>query len=174
MSDPYIGEIRLFAGNYAPVNWALCQGQLMPISQNTTLFSILGTTYGGDGRTTFALPNLQNSVPIGMGQGPGLTDRELGEAAGEPGVALISSEMPMHTHQAMAANATADQPSPQGNHWSNTAARPLVAAYAKTPAVVMNPMAIGVAGGSQPHDNMQPSLTVTYIIALQGIYPQFE
>src|SRR6202140_990046 len=119
MSNQFVAEIRIFAGNFAPIGWATCDGQLLPISQNTALFSLLGTTYGGDGRTTFALPNLQGSAPLSLGQGPGLTDRFLGESGGAQAVTLLTSEIPSHTHTAEAfSTSKADQTSPAGHVWS--------------------------------------------------------
>ncbi len=173
MADPFLAEIRLFAGNFAPTGWALCNGQLMPISQNTALFSLLGTTYGGNGQTTFALPNLQGSAPLGQGQGPGLTSRVLGEVGGSPYVTLSASQMPIHAHTAQASTAGGSN-SPAGNVWgeSKLGKTPLFV-YAASGAnnVTMNPNAISVVGGSQPHNNMPPFLTLNFIIALQGIYP---
>ena len=121
MSDPFIGEIRLFGFNFAPTGWAQCNGQLLSISQNTALFSILGTTYGGDGRTTFGLPNLQGQAALNTGQGPGLSYRQLGESGGEPSVTLNTGEMPPHGHLAAASSTTADQPGPVNNLWATGA-----------------------------------------------------
>lgn len=173
--DPYIGEIRLFAGNFAPKDWAFCNGQLMSIAQNTALFSLLGTTYGGDGKTTFALPDLQGRVPVHAGAGQGLTERTLGEQGGEPYVTLLSTEMPYHTHQAMAVAAIGTTTDPTGGVWAESIKQgrggtqtPL---YAPTVNASMSMNAVGVAGGSQPHNNMQPYLALNYIIALNGIYP---
>jgi microcystin-dependent protein len=170
MSDPYIGEIRMFAGNFAPSGWALCSGQLIPISQNTALFSILGTTYGGNGTTTFALPDLQGRAPMHWGQGPGLTPRDLGESSGEVNVSITSSQMAAHNHTANAVNTTGDNPSPQGEIWATSANRDRT--YSSSPAnTTMNSSALGAAGGNQPHNNLQPYTTVNFIIALQGIFP---
>ncbi len=174
MSDPFIGEIRVFGGNFAPKGWALCNGQLMAIVQNTALFSILGTRYGGDGRTTFGLPNLQGSAPMHQGAGPGLTPRSLGEKGGSPYVTLLTSEMPAHTHTPMgdgaAGSATASVAT--NNVWGSASNRSGSSIYTNDPSrVQMSPMALGVSGGSQPHNNMQPYLGLNFIIALEGIFP---
>lgn len=172
--DPYIGEIRMFAGNFAPRGWALCNGQLLAISQNTALFSLLGTYYGGDGRTTFALPNLQGAAPVGQGQGPGLTDRALGESGGETQVTLLQSEMPTHNHTVSASTNGSTGSDPTNSVWAvggqTRGGVPLYNANANPPAT-MNPAAISRSGGDQPHNNMPPSLGLNFIIALQGIYP---
>lgn len=174
MSNPFVAEIRIFAGSFAPVGWALCNGQLMPISQNTALFSLLGTTYGGNGTSNFALPNLQGCTPIGAGQGPGLSLRDLGETAGEQTVTLLTTEMPAHSHAAMAAT-SGGQDSPAGNSWgeSKLGKTPLnvYAANNANTNVPMSPSALSIAGGSQPHNNMPPFLGLTFIIALQGVFP---
>lgn len=170
--DPYIGEIRLFAGNFEPKNWAFCNGQLIPIIQNTALFSILGTTYGGDGRLTFALPNLNGRAAMHQGQGPGLTNRVLGEEAGVPSVTLLQSEMPAHTHLPQN-QTTGSTNNPEGAVWSNLPARS-ANIYNPTPNATMNPMALGVAGGTQPHNNMQPYLGLNYIISLYGVFPPHQ
>jgi microcystin-dependent protein len=174
MTDPFLAEIRIFGGNYAPTGWALCNGQLMSISQNTALFSLLGTTYGGDGRSTFGLPNLQGSAPMQQGQGPGLSQRYLGEQGGETSVTLLQSEMATHTHRPMACDASGDSNTPGNAVWAqSTNGRVAVNLYSPTaPDVMMAPQAIGPAGGGQPHNNMQPYLTLSFIIALQGIFPQ--
>ncbi len=175
MTDPFLAEIRMFGGTFAPRGWALCNGQLMAISQNTALFSLLGTTYGGDGRVTFALPNLQGSTPMQQGQGPGLSQRYLGELGGVPYVTLINSEMAMHTHTALAVDAGGDNTTPANNTWAQArtsrSGDPLYSVGAQ-PNLMMAPQAVLPTGGSQPHNNMPPYLVVTYIIALQGIFPQ--
>ncbi|MDQ2838416.1 MAG: tail fiber protein [Actinomycetota bacterium] len=173
MTDPFLAEIRIFSGNFAPNGWALCNGQLMPISQNTALFSLLGTTYGGDGRSTFGLPNLQGSAPMQQGQGPGLSQRFLGEQAGETSVTLLQSEMPMHTHRAMGYNANGTT-GPANAVWAESInGRATVNMYSPTaPNVMMNVTTTQLTGGNQPHNNMQPYLGLTFIIALQGIFPQ--
>jgi len=168
MAEPILAEIRLFAGNFAPRGWALCNGQLMSISQNTALFSLLGTSYGGDGKVTFALPDLQGRVPIGQGNGAGLTPRVVGEEGGEAAVSLIATEMPMHTHLAnCSSQQTANQP--EGAYWASTGRG--ANAYAATASTTLSPFAAQPAGGSQPHNNMQPYLGMTFIIALEGIFP---
>jgi microcystin-dependent protein len=173
--DPFVGEIRIFAGNFAPTGWALCNGQLLPISQNTALFSLLGTYYGGDGKTNFALPNLQGSAPLNQGQGPGLSQRFIGEAGGEAAVTLINSELPAHTHLAIANSAATQVAAPGGNTWAPPdpgAGRSLnIYNPDKGSGLSMHSQAVGATGGSQPHNNMPPYLTLTFIIAMQGIYP---
>lgn len=174
MLEPYIGEITLFAGNFAPRGWAFCQGQLLSIAQNTALFSILGTTYGGDGRTNFALPDLRGRAPIGFGQGPGLPSYELGEMGGEPSHTLTYPEMPAHSHAVQAAGVASggSSASPGGGTWASSTARDNIYSDAApdTPMAGGN-ISIGAAGNSQPHNNMQPYLGLNYIIALEGIYP---
>ncbi len=171
MADQFVGEIRVVGFNFAPVGWALCNGQVLPISQNTALFSLLGTQYGGDGRTTFALPNLQGYAPMDQGSGPGLTPRTIGETSGETSVTLLLSEIPSHTHSATnAASSNADAPT---NAIFGGGGRGKQPAYAPPSASTapMNGQAIGLAGGNQPHNNMPPYLTMNFIIALQGIFP---
>jgi microcystin-dependent protein len=174
MTDPFLAEIRMFGGNFAPTGWALCNGQLMSISQNTALFALLGTTYGGDGRVTFGLPNLMGTAPMQQGQGAGLSPRYLGETAGEPNVTLLTSEMPAHTHLANAVDAGGDVTTPNGAVWASAMIGKVgTNMYSNAaPNQLMNPMTTGITGGSQPHNNMPPYLTVTFIIALQGIFPQ--
>lgn len=170
MSNPFLAEIRIFTGGFAPKGWAQCDGQLMPISQNTALFSLLGTTYGGNGTSNFALPNLQGCAPMQAGQGPGLTLRDLGETAGEQTVTLLQTEMPAHSHTVQATT-TSNQASPANNAWA-TGQKGFGNVY--TPAAnnaPMNPFATSIAGGSQPHNNMQPFLGLMFIIALQGVFP---
>jgi microcystin-dependent protein len=174
MADQFISEIRIFAGNFAPTGWALCNGQLIPISQNTALFSLLGTTYGGDGKSTFALPNLQGSAPMASGQGPGLSLRSLGESGGEQNVTLLTTEMPSHTHTAQADAAGGGNAVPTNNSWGASGGRGRPAApYApsSTSNVQMSPNGTSVTGGNLPHNNMPPYLCMTFIIALQGIFP---
>ena len=172
MSNPFLAEIRIFTGNFAPKGWALCDGQLMAISQNTALFSLLGTTYGGNGTSNFALPNLQGCAPMQAGQGPGLSLRDLGETAGEQTVTLLQTEMPGHSHGAMAAT-SGGQPGPGNNAWGSglKTAAPLYAASNAPSNVQMNAFALSIAGGSQPHNNLMPFLGLTFIIALQGVFP---
>lgn len=168
--DPFVAEIRIFGFNFAPTGWALCAGQLLPISQNTALFSLLGTTYGGDGRTTFALPDLQGRVPIFWGQGPGLGSYFLGEQAGEQNITLLESEIPTHRHTLSASARTATARQPAGNY---PAAGQGVGMYdADTqPTTTMSASMTTPAGGSLPHNNMMPYLTVNLCIALQGVFP---
>ena len=171
MSNPFVAEIRMFGGNFAPTGWATCDGQLMSISQNTALFSLLGTVFGGDGKSSYGLPNLQGSVPIAWGQGSGLTDRVLGESSGTPSVTLLQSEMPVHTH---AINAYADDPADV-----NTPSPAVILGataglnlYSPTKAnTTMNAQDLSIYGSSLPHNNMPPYLAVTFIIAMQGVYP---
>jgi len=172
MSNPFVAEIRIFAGNFAPTGWALCNGQLMPISQNTALFSLLGTTYGGDGKSTFALPNLQGCAPMQPGQGPGLSLRDLGETGGAQTVTLLQTEMPAHTHGVQAAS-TGGLASPANNAWASAirGRPPVYSASVPASNVQMNPFAVSIAGGSLPHNNMPPYLCLTFIIALQGVFP---
>jgi microcystin-dependent protein len=174
MTDPFLAEIRMFAGNFAPRGWALCNGQLIAISQNTALFSLLGTTYGGDGRVTFALPDLMGSAPMQQGQGPGLSERWLGETGGTQVVTLLSSEMPTHTHLANAVDASGDVTTPNNALWASAmVGRVGTNTYSSAaPTQMMSPTTTGIVGGSQPHNNMPPYLCATFIIALQGIYPQ--
>ena len=170
MSDPFVAEIRIFPFNFAPKGWAFCNGQLLPLSQNTALFSLLGTNYGGDGKSTFALPNLQGSVPTHQGQGPGLSDYFVGQSGGSDTVTLIQTELPAHAHQA-SGGAGSGPTSPANNTWGTGAGRTPPPTYVNgSPNVIMGNV-LSPAGGSQPHNNMQPYLTLNFCIALQGIYP---
>lgn len=170
MSDPFVAEIRIFPFNFAPRGWAFCDGQILPLSQNTALFALLGTTYGGDGKSNFALPNLQGSTPMQQGQGPGLSLRDLGETGGEPSVTLLQTEMPSHTHGVLASAAT-DSGVPTNNSWGS-GQKGFGSVYAVPPPnAPMNPLGTSVAGGSQPHNNMMPYLGLNFCIALQGIFP---
>jgi microcystin-dependent protein len=162
MAEPFLSEIRIVSFSFPPKGWALCNGQLMQINQNQALFALLGTTYGGDGRTTFALPNLQGRVPFHVGNG-----FTLGQTGGEAGHTLSLPELPAHRHRAFGTSATADQASPAGNLWAQGAA----SAYGPTADVPMSPMALSNAGGSQPHENMAPYLVLNFVIALQGVFP---
>jgi microcystin-dependent protein len=170
MAEPFIGEIRMFGFNFAPVNWAFCAGQLMSISQNSALFALLGTTYGGDGVTTFALPDLRGRVPLSMGQGPGLSNYDIGQRAGEENHTLITTEMPQHNHL-VSASAASDALVPANNFPGNDARTPLNIYNSTTDGSIMNSSMIGLAGGSQPHNNMQPYLCINFCIALYGIFP---
>jgi microcystin-dependent protein len=174
MTDPFLGEIRMFAGNYAPYGWALCNGQLMSIAQNTALFSLLGTYYGGDGRVTFGLPDLRGSAPVQQGQGSGLSSRFLGEAGGTPTVTLLNTEMPTHSHQVRAVDSSGDTNSPVGAVFAQARRGRVVDRIYSTdaPNLTLSPQAAAVAGGSQPHNNMPPYLCLSFIIALQGVFPQ--
>ena len=178
MTQPFVGQIMMFCGNFAPIGRAFCDGQLMAISQNTALFSLLGTYYGGDGRSTFALPNLQGSVPVHMGQGPGLSVYQLGQSGGTQNVTLLATQMPAHSHVFSASTASATSPSPS----DQLPAKPTAAnasAYAVSqslpyPALApqtMNPQSCSVVGGSVAHNNMMPTLFITFVIALVGIFP---
>lgn len=172
MSEPFIAEIRIFAGNFAPRSWAFCDGQLLPIAQNTALFSLIGTTYGGDGRTTTALPNLQGRAPMHPGRGPGLTSRRLGEKVGTETVTLAEAQIPQHTHTARAqtaggntnipTNTTAFARAGADRFYQNDASANLVDLASET---------LSTTGGGQAHTNLQPFLTLNFIIALQGLYP---
>lgn len=175
--DPFVGEIMVFAGNFAPKGWALCNGQLMAISQNTALYSLLGTSYGGDGRSTFALPNLQGLVPVQQGQGAGLTQYFLGEIAGSANTTLLQSEMPTHTHAIQASTRTGTRATASGQMLSAASAggRPPTAVKLYSAAAPAQPLllqAVGTSGGTQPHNNMMPFVAFTYCIALQGVFPQ--
>lgn len=171
MADPFVAEIRIVGFNFAPTGWATCDGQILPISQNTALFSLLGTNYGGDGRSNFALPNLQGSAPMHTGQGPGLSDRFLGERSGVENVTLLTTEMPIHTH-AVRANSQdpADVQAPGPGAYLALSSKGRGYAPAASPAQ-MAVTTIAAAGNSQPHSNMMPYLTMVFIIALQGIFP---
>ncbi|GAA5036650.1 phage tail protein [Microbacterium fluvii] len=167
MSTPYVGEIRQFAGNFAPAGWAFCDGSLVQIADNDTLFQLIGTTYGGDGQTTFALPDLRGRAAIGRGAGPGLSTRTIGETTGVESVTLAVTQLPAHSHVPTAA-AAAGSNSAAGAVW---AAQPTDAFSPATPGAALSPTAISVQGGSQPHDNMPPYVVVNHIISLYGIYP---
>ncbi len=173
MSSPFVAEIRIWACNFAPTGWAMCNGQLLPISQNTALFSLLGTTYGGDGKSTFALPNLEGSAAMHQGQGPGLSLRDLGESGGEQTVTLLDTEMPAHTHTfGKALNANGSSQTPVANIWAQApAGRGTLAIYGAPPTGAVNPNSLSITGGSLPHNNLQPYLVLNFCIALQGIYP---
>ena len=173
MADPFIAEIRIFGFNFAPKGWAFCTGQLLPIRQNTALFSLLGTTYGGDGKSTFALPNLEGDIVMHPGQGPGLSNYDLGQSGGQSTVTLLNSEMPQHSHALAASNEIGEDRKPAGEAFARSTGGPLYGPAPVPPVapVAMAPAAIGVMGGNQPHNNMMPHLAVNFCIALQGIYP---
>jgi microcystin-dependent protein len=173
MADPYIGEIRMFGGNFAPQGWAFCHGQLLAISENEALFNLIGTTYGGDGQDTFALPDLRGRVPIHMGTGPGLSSRQIGELAGTETVTLTANQIPIHTHAAQVQSGAGDSGAPAANAvWASSAGGVKVyTASATPPASAMAAGNIGSAGGNQPHENRMPFLAVNFIISLFGIFP---
>ena len=172
MSSPFVAEIRIFAGNFAPTGWALCNGQIMPISQNTALFSLLGTTYGGDGKSNFALPNLQGASPMQQGQGPGLSLRDLGETSGEAAVTLLQTELPAHNHGAQGTTIHATATVAQNEVWAAAPSRgENLYSDVTAGAVAMSAGAFSPAGGSLPHNNMPPYLVLNFIIALQGVFP---
>jgi microcystin-dependent protein len=171
MADPFVAEIRFFGFNFAPRGWAMCNGQLLPISQNTALFSLLGTMYGGDGKSTFALPDLQGSVPVHVGQGPGLSERFQGEMSGSETTTLLTSEIPVHTHQVQVSPDPAEIATPGAGL---ALARSVGGQSYQTSAaalVPMAPQALPAAGGSLPHNNLMPYLVVNFCIALQGVFP---
>lgn len=171
MSEPFIAEIRIFAGNFAPRGWALCNGQLLPVSQNTALFSLIGTTYGGDGRTTTALPNLQGRAPMHPGRGPGPTARRLGETGGDETVTLSEAQMPHHTHGLRASPDTGDLNAPSPNRSLARSGGGFAYQQASSSLVGLDSASSHEAGGSQAHNNLQPFLTMNFIIALVGLYP---
>ena len=171
MSDPFVAEIRIFAGNFAPKGWALCDGQLMPISQNTALFSLLGTTYGGNGTSNFALPDLRGCTPMQAGQGPGLSLRDLGETAGEQTVTLLQTELAAHSHGVTGADVAANQVGPAGATWAQAGRAVNLYTASSSHNTPMSQLATSFSGGNFPHNNMPPFLGLTFIIALQGIFP---
>lgn len=172
MSDAYIGEIRLFAGDFAPIGWALCDGSLLSIAQYDVVFSLLGTTYGGDGVNTFALPDLRGRLPIGAGQGQGLSNRVIGEQIGVENVSLIASNTPAHTH-AFKVGGAASNTSPEGQVPGTVAGFNAYTASNTAPQA-LNADTVQASGGGAPHDNVMPSLALTHIICLEGIYPNFN
>lgn len=172
MSSPFLGEIRAVGFNFAPTGWATCDGQLLPLSQNTALFALLGTFYGGDGKSTFALPNLQASTPVGTGQGPSSShDHTLGEAAGSPNVALLPQEIPLHTHTVKAVSDAAELQAP-GPDRALARSGPGQAYTSNPTNSSLHPAAVGETGGGLPHNNMAPALVVNFVIAMQGVFPQ--
>lgn len=169
MSEPYVGEIRMFAGNFAPLGWAFCDGQLLAVSQNDALFSLFGTIYGGDGRTTFGLPDMRGRVPIHAGHGPGLTERRLGARGGAEAVTLTVNQLPSHTHAYNATTSAGLGNSPQNAFIGES---PTVDVFAEaTPSESLAPQAVSAVGGSRSHTNVMPFLCVHFIVALFGIYP---
>jgi len=171
MAEPFVGQIIMAGFNFAPRGYATCDGQLLSIAQNTALFSLLGTTFGGDGRVTFGLPDLRGRVPVHQGQGPGLTNRTMGEVSGSETVTLISSEMPMHNHLVSVTNVSGALGQPNGN-FIGASSNNQTALYRPTSdGSTLNPQSVGLAGGNQPHNNMQPYLVINFCIAMEGIYP---
>lgn len=172
MSDPFVGEIKMFAGNFAPRGWAFCDGQLLAVSQNDALFSLFGTIYGGDGRTTFGLPDLRGRIPLHQGQGPGLSSRKIGNKSGQEDVTLTTNQLPSHTHTMKASNSSGERATPSGSVLSRSN---VVNIYRSSPAaatiVDMSAQAVSNTGGSQHHSNLMPFLCIHYIVALFGIYP---
>lgn len=178
MADPFVGEIRIFGFNFPPRGWAFCDGQLLPISQNTALFSLLGTFYGGDGKSTFALPNLQGAAAIHQGQGSGLSQYFVGQQGGSQSVTLLTTEMPAHNHSLTVTSGAGTTNTSTGNQLARGASGNPVSGLtqakiynATAPQTPMNPQAMSLAGGSLPHNNMMPFLTFNYCIALQGVFP---
>jgi microcystin-dependent protein len=176
MSEPFIGEIRMVGFNYAPQNWALCNGQLLPISQYAALFSLLGTYYGGNGTTSFALPDLRGRVPLSMGQGAGLSNYEIGQNGGTEAVTLVQPQMPAHSHSVAVNNSLGSTANPTNafpaEFYTGDPRNPsLINGYATSSNANLAPTAVSTVGGSQPHENRQPYLAVNFIIALYGIFP---
>lgn len=172
MSDPFIGEIRMFAGNFAPVNWAFCDGTLLSISDNDALFSLIGTTYGGDGQTTFALPDLRGRLPVGQGAGPGLTPRTVGQQFGTDTVTLTAQQLPAHSHGFVATTASGTSPNPRDNLFANSGEDVIYAPPPDNPPYeTMNQQTVRNDGGGTAHDNHMPSTAMSYIICLSGIFP---
>jgi microcystin-dependent protein len=168
MSSPFIGEIRMFGGNFAPAGWAFCSGQLMPISENDALFALIGTTYGGDGQETFGLPDLQGRLPMHMGTGAGLTTRVIGESGGVETVTLTVNQIPVHSHAPLAVSGNGNQATPQNGVWAGVT----TSIYTTNPPnIAFNATLGGNTGGSQPHENLMPFLAVSFIISLFGIFP---
>jgi microcystin-dependent protein len=172
MSDQFVAEIRIFPFNFPPTGWAFCNGQLMPISQNTALFSLLGTTYGGDGKSTFALPDLQGNVPMQPGQGQGLSLRDLGEMSGVESITLLQSEMPLHTHNVMCSTEDGEFKAADATRIMGRSINAFLYQSSNAGLQLMTPQQLGIAGGGLPHNNLQPYLTLNFCIALQGIFPQ--
>jgi microcystin-dependent protein len=169
--DPFVAEIRIFAFNFAPKGWAFCDGQILPLSQNTALFSLLGTTYGGDGKSNFALPNMQTNVPMNFGQGPGLSLYDLGQEGGSQFVTLLQSEVPPHNHgvQSVPGNFAGTSNVVGGNSYAKSAQGNAYTAPANF--VTMNVQEVSFVGNNQPHNNMMPYITLNFCIALQGVFP---
>lgn len=172
MSDQFVAEIRIFPFNFPPTGWAFCNGQLMPISQNTALFSLLGTVYGGDGKSTFALPDMQGNAPMQPGQGQGLSLRDLGEMSGVESITLLVSEIPLHTHAVRVSSEDGEFKVPAPDRIMGRSINAFLYETTGAGANLMAPQALALAGGGLPHNNMQPYLTLNFCIALQGIFPQ--
>jgi microcystin-dependent protein len=171
MADPFVAEIRIFPFNFPPTGWAFCDGQLLPLSQNTALFSLLGTTYGGDGRSNFALPDLQGRAPMQPHQGPGLSLHALGETGGTDTVTLLESEMPAHLHVLAGSNQPGEDASPGGEALGRSVGASLYQSVTGQSVVQLGAQALAPAGGAQPHNNLMPYLTLNFCIALQGVFP---
>jgi microcystin-dependent protein len=171
MADPFVAEIRIYGFNFAPRGWAFCDGQLLPISQNTALFSLLGTTYGGDGKSTFMLPNLQGMSPMSQGQGPGLSDRFLGESSGSEQITLLQTEMPNHPHTLQASRAEGGAREAVGSLSAAGVGGIVQYAAPVGPNKLCSPQAVSFAGGDQAHNNLMPYLTLNFCVALQGVFP---
>jgi microcystin-dependent protein len=171
MADPFVAEIRMFPFNFAPKGWAFCDGQLLPISQNTALFSLLGTTYGGDGKSNFALPDLQGNAPMHPGQGPGLSLHDLGEQGGSETVTLLQSEIPAHTHAHQVSAQPGEDPSPANEALARSVGASLYQTNTAQNVVQLAPQAATPAGSDLPHNNLMPYLTLNFCIALQGVFP---
>ena len=170
MSDPYIGEIRMFGGSFAPAGWAFCQGQTLPIAQNDALFTLLGTTFGGDGQETFNLPDLQGRLPLHQGKGPGITQNYvIGENAGVESVTLTTQQIPVHTHAVVGTNAIGSEANPANNFLASSSSINAYGVY--TPANAFASTAIPPVGGGEPHENMMPYLCISFILSLYGIFP---
>ena len=171
MADPFVAEIRIFPFNFAPKGWAWCNGQLLPLSQNTALFSLLGTTYGGNGKSNFALPDLQGRAAMHPGQGPGLSLHDLGETGGSETVTLLDSEMPAHSHTMRAVSELGDLADPTNRSMARAPTGNPYQTVTNSNVVQMSPQALALAGGDQPHNNLQLYLTLNFAIALQGVFP---
>jgi len=175
MGQPYVGEIRMFGGSFAPAGWALCQGQLMPISENDVLFNLIGTTYGGDGQETFGIPDLQGRLPIHQGTGTGLSTFQIGQEGGTENVTLTTQQMPVHNHTPTANNGLGTAATPANAIFANCSSTNVNTYFApfdsNQPQVVLGNNTIAPDGGNQPHSNIQPTLCLTYIISLFGVYP---
>jgi microcystin-dependent protein len=171
MADPFVAEVRIFGFQFAPKGWAQCNGQLLPISQNTALFALVGTYYGGDGKSTFGLPNLEGSAALHPGQGPGLSLYDLGQTGGSTTVTLLESEIPSHSHAIMAQNAPGNRTNPIGNSFARLSSGNVYIPPAGAPLVNMSNQTLPPAGGDQPHNNLQPYLVLNFCIAMQGVFP---